>query len=298
MRTSANAAEDRQGVDADKKIKGRKRHVATDTLRSYGCTTWRRPATSRSPRRWNPHQLLRAALHRARDRTCRRGRAAPARHRTPPAQPGDAQPPGLVPGRSQTGGRPGKARGPGSCGSGPSPAVAGTRLPLQTGCQAVRRQRQRGVPAAGTLVVESGGPAAVGTARRRPTRIADNSFGPVRTLAAPGAGRRRHRVDGRLESALGGFRQGGTAGLQGAPLRTGPADGYRRSPLGHRSHVRVCLSAPTRRVDHRAVLRPTVVRGAGHYGVGKRHRAVATRYDKLAVRYEATVLTAAIDERL
>lgn len=30
----------------------------------------------------------------------------------------------------------------------------------------------------------------------------------------------------------------------------------------------------------------------------KRHRAVATRYDKLAVRYEATVLVAAIDEWL
>lgn len=30
----------------------------------------------------------------------------------------------------------------------------------------------------------------------------------------------------------------------------------------------------------------------------KRHRAVATRYDKLAVRYEATVLVAAISEWL
>ncbi|MFD8393001.1 hypothetical protein ACFV2N_28320 [Streptomyces sp. NPDC059680] len=30
----------------------------------------------------------------------------------------------------------------------------------------------------------------------------------------------------------------------------------------------------------------------------KRHLAVATRYDKLAVRYEATVLVAAIDEWL
>ncbi|KJK33649.1 transposase [Lentzea aerocolonigenes] len=30
----------------------------------------------------------------------------------------------------------------------------------------------------------------------------------------------------------------------------------------------------------------------------KRHRAVATRYDKLAVRYEATVLVAAITEWL
>ncbi|MEV6613161.1 hypothetical protein AB0N31_04605 [Streptomyces sp. NPDC051051] len=30
----------------------------------------------------------------------------------------------------------------------------------------------------------------------------------------------------------------------------------------------------------------------------KRHRAVATRYEKLAVRYEATVLVAAINEWL
>jgi transposase len=30
----------------------------------------------------------------------------------------------------------------------------------------------------------------------------------------------------------------------------------------------------------------------------KRHRAVATRYDKLAVRYEATVAIAAINEWL
>ncbi|MFJ6522929.1 hypothetical protein ACIQJ4_32295 [Streptomyces filamentosus] len=30
----------------------------------------------------------------------------------------------------------------------------------------------------------------------------------------------------------------------------------------------------------------------------KRHRAVATRYDRLAVRYEAAVLVAAVDERL
>ena len=30
----------------------------------------------------------------------------------------------------------------------------------------------------------------------------------------------------------------------------------------------------------------------------KRNRAVATRYDKLAVRYEATILVAAINARL
>lgn len=32
MKTSANVAENSQGIDAGKKIKGRKRHVITDTL--------------------------------------------------------------------------------------------------------------------------------------------------------------------------------------------------------------------------------------------------------------------------
>ncbi|MEU1665318.1 hypothetical protein ABZ547_17210 [Streptomyces sparsogenes] len=40
--------------------------------------------------------------------------------------------------------------------------------------------------------------------------------------------------------------------------------------------------------------------GVGEFLVAavKRHRAVATRYDKLAVRYEATVLVAAVNEWL
>ncbi|WP_406002866.1 hypothetical protein [Streptomyces sp. NBC_00829] len=50
--------------------------------------------------------------------------------------------------------------------------------------------------------------------------------------------------------------------------------------------------------DDRPGAAPPIRRPSTYSNRLKRHRAVATRYEKLAVRYEATVLVAAINEWL
>ena len=88
IRTSGNVPESSQGIDAGKKIKGRKRHIATDTLglllvllvTAANCRT--RPAAGTWSASWPPApgvwsglggQRLQAQRHRARCQARRRG---------------------------------------------------------------------------------------------------------------------------------------------------------------------------------------------------------------------------------